>query len=248
MAPIAISKRIHLTAYGEDIRLQACSNDSRRVQSCPGATSWVLGARDLSLANGEKLERSRENLRQLASRVGARVDAIEEALLGVVGQGATAAATRPKEAGERRDQVLRDALSRGLEEARYAAGRAFRQYDAADPANRLLASELAGNRALVHVPEVEGKLAAQNARTPAPGVAPASLGVLASNLRTVWSAPTTDARVKKRIGRTLIHESPLRSTTGPRRSFSSFTGWVAPTASCASRTAGADSVTAPLPI
>ena len=35
---------------------------------------------------------------------------------------------------------------------------------------------------------------------------PALLGVLASNLRTVWSAPTTDARVKKRIVRTLIHE------------------------------------------
>ena len=35
----------------------------------------------------------------------------------------------------------------------------------------------------------------------------ASLGVLASNLRTVWSAPTTDARVKKRIVRTLIHEA-----------------------------------------
>src|SRR5882757_10407786 len=76
------------------------------------------------------------------------------------------------------------------------------------PANRLVASELEArwNRALVHVAEVEGKLAAHDARTPAPAVAPASLGVLASNLRTVWSAPTTDARVKKRIVRALIHE------------------------------------------
>jgi hypothetical protein len=32
------------------------------------------------------------------------------------------------------------------------------------------------------------------------------LGVLASNLKTVWDAPTTDARLKKRIVRTLIHE------------------------------------------
>jgi hypothetical protein len=140
---------------------------------------------------------------------GLRVDdAIEEALLGVVGPGAIAAAiAAAKEAGERRDQV-RDALSRDLEAARYAADRAFRQYDAADPANRLVASELEArwNRALVHVAEVEGKLAAHDARTPAPAVAPASLDVLASNLRTVWSAPTTDARVKKRIVRTLIHE------------------------------------------
>ncbi|XSC42655.1 recombinase family protein [Bradyrhizobium sp. RDT10] len=140
---------------------------------------------------------------------GLRVDdAIEEALLGVVGPGAIAAATAAvKEAGERRDQV-RDALSRDLEAARYAADRAFRQYDAADPTNRLVASELEArwNRALVHVADVEGKLAAHDASTPAPAVAPASLGVLASNLRTVWSAPTTNARVKKRIVRTLIHE------------------------------------------
>src|SRR5256884_7731843 len=62
---------------------------------------------------------------------GLRVDdAIEEALLGVVGPGAIAAATAAaKEAGGRRDQV-RDALSRDLEAARYAADRAFRQYDA----------------------------------------------------------------------------------------------------------------------
>jgi hypothetical protein len=62
------------------------------------------------------------------------------------------------------------------------------------------------NRALVHVAEVEGKLAAHDASTPPPAVVPASLSVLASNLRTVWSASTTDARIKKRIVRTLIHE------------------------------------------
>jgi hypothetical protein len=74
---------------------------------------------------------------------GLRVDdAIEEALLGVVGSGAIAAATAAtKEAGERRDQV-RDALSRELGAARYAADRAFRQYNAADPASRLVPSEL----------------------------------------------------------------------------------------------------------
>src|SRR5207245_2325157 len=135
-------------------------------------------------------------------------DAIEEALLGVVGPGAIAAATAAaKEAGERRDQV-RDALSRDLEAARYAADRAFRQYDAADPANRLVASELEArwNRALAHAVEVEGKIAMHDAATPAPIADPASLGVLASNLKTVWDAPTTDARLKKRIVRTLIHE------------------------------------------
>ena len=66
---------------------------------------------------------------------GLRVDdAIEEALLQVVEPGAIAAAVEAEaQAADRRDQV-RDALMRDLEAARYTADRAFRQYDAADPA------------------------------------------------------------------------------------------------------------------
>lgn len=140
---------------------------------------------------------------------GLRVDdAIEEALLSVVGPGAVAAATAAEqEAAQRRDQV-RDALGRDLEAARYAADRAFRQYDAADPANRLVTGELEArwNKALAHVAEVEGKIAARDAATPAVTTDPVSLGMLASDLQTVWSAPTTDARLKKRIVRTLSQE------------------------------------------
>src|SRR5690606_28580764 len=71
---------------------------------------------------------------------GLRVDdAIEEALLQVVEPGAIAAATEAEtQAASRRDQV-REALVRDLEAARYRVDRAFRQYDAADPANRLVA-------------------------------------------------------------------------------------------------------------
>ena len=140
---------------------------------------------------------------------GLRVDdAIEDALLGVVGPGAIAAATAAaQEAGRRRDQV-REALGRDLEAARYAADRAFRQFDAADPANRLVTGELGArwNKALAHVAEAEGKIAAHDAATPAAAIDPVSLGMLASTLETVWSAPTTDARLKKRIVRTLIQE------------------------------------------
>ncbi|WP_245284954.1 zinc ribbon domain-containing protein [Bradyrhizobium sp. th.b2] len=85
---------------------------------------------------------------------GLRVDdAIEEALLGVVGPGAVAAATvAAAEATHQKEQV-REALGRDLEAARYAADRAFRQYDAADPAKRLVAAELEGrrNRSLARV-------------------------------------------------------------------------------------------------
>jgi hypothetical protein len=74
---------------------------------------------------------------------GLRVDdAIAATLLQVVEPGAIAAAVAAEaEAADRRDQV-RAALLRDLEAARYAADRAFRQYDAADPANRLVTSEL----------------------------------------------------------------------------------------------------------
>jgi DNA invertase Pin-like site-specific DNA recombinase len=140
---------------------------------------------------------------------GLRVDdAIENALLAVVGPGAVAAAVSAEhEAMERRDQV-RDALMRDLEAARYAADRAFRQFDATDPANRLVAGELESrwNKALARVAEVEGKITAHDAEKAVPAVDPASLATLATDLKSVWTAPTTDARLKKRIVRTLIHE------------------------------------------
>lgn len=78
--------------------------------------------------------------------------------LQVVEPGAIAGAVAADaEASQRRNQI-RDALVRDLEAARYAADRAFRQYDAADPANRLVASELEPrwNSALARVTEVKG--------------------------------------------------------------------------------------------
>jgi DNA invertase Pin-like site-specific DNA recombinase len=140
---------------------------------------------------------------------GLRVDdVIEEALLEVVSPGAiAAAATAQAEVSKRRDQV-REALMRDLEAARYARDRAFRQYDATDPGNRLVAGELEArwNRTLIAVADIEAKIAAHDRAVPSPTVAPISLTELAADLKTVWSAPTTDARLKKRIVRTVIHE------------------------------------------
>ena len=135
-------------------------------------------------------------------------DAVEEALLGVVGPGAIAAATAAAEQATRQWDQVRHALGRDLEAAHYAVDRAFRQYDAADPANRLVAGELEArwNRSLARVAEVEGKITAHDAMTAPPVADPSTLGLMASNLKAVWAAPTTDARLKKRIVRTLIHE------------------------------------------
>ena len=141
---------------------------------------------------------------------GLRVDdAVEAALLEVVGPGAVDAAMRAEaEAAARRDEV-REALQRDLEAARYAADRAFRQYEVSDPVNRLVTAELEARweAALSRQTEVEGRLAAhESACTERPDPQPPSFATLAEDLRTVWQAPTTDSRLKKRIVRTLIHE------------------------------------------
>ena len=138
---------------------------------------------------------------------GLRVDdAIEDAILTVVSPGAIAAAVAAEtEASQRRDQV-REAFRRDLEAARYAADRAFRQYDAAS--NRLVAGELEArwNKALTRVAELEGKIAAHDAANPAPVTDLAPLAALATDLKAVWTDPETDARLKKRIVRTVIQE------------------------------------------
>ena len=141
---------------------------------------------------------------------GLRVDdAIEEALLRVVEPGAIAAAIEAEaQVANRRDQV-RDALMRDLQAARYAADRASRQYDAGDPENRLVAAELElrWDRALTRVGEIETRIAVHDTATPGPPPLSAlDITALAGDLRAVWSAPTTDARLKKRIVRTVIHE------------------------------------------
>lgn len=141
---------------------------------------------------------------------GLRVDdAIEAELLKVLEPAAIAAALEAEtQLVQQRDQV-REALLRDLQAARYAVDRAFRQYDAIDPANRLVAAELEArwNEALRRAAEVEAKVAAHDAATPTRDVVtPGSLAGLAEDLRAVWRAPTTDARLRKRIVRTVVQE------------------------------------------
>lgn len=115
------------------------------------------------------------------------------AILSIVGPGAvTAALAAEKEAGQRRDQV-HEALDRDLEVARYAADRAFRQYDAADPANRLVAGELEVRLEQGACSGPGGR--SENNRPPC-----------RRSQKHLDSAHTTDARLKKRVVRTLIHE------------------------------------------
>ncbi len=141
---------------------------------------------------------------------GLRVDdTVEAALLAVVQPAAVQAAQDAEgQMATRRDEA-REALCRDLEAARYAADRAFRQYDAADPENRLVAGELElrWNRALERVAEIEARIAEHDQAAATSTPATLSFDALADDLQAVWSAPGTDARLRKRIVRTVIHEA-----------------------------------------
>jgi DNA invertase Pin-like site-specific DNA recombinase len=109
----------------------------------------------------------------------------------------------------RKQDEVRAALERDLEAARYAAARAQRQYDAADPENRLVTDELERrwNNALERVHEIESRIA-QHASNCPDVAAPTfeEFATLAERLEELWECPDTDARLRKRIVRSLIHE------------------------------------------
>ena len=120
-----------------------------------------------------------------------------------------AAITAANEQTAKQDDAL-DAMLLELKAARYAADRAWRQYDATDPANRLVADELERrwNAALERVSELEHKADREHAARTQRKVAATkeSLADLAGDLERVWNEPTSDMLLKKRITRTLIEE------------------------------------------
>jgi DNA invertase Pin-like site-specific DNA recombinase len=136
-------------------------------------------------------------------------ETVSQQVLRVVQPAAIESAVMASEEEARtRDEVL-EALRRDLEAARYAAQRAQKQYDRADPENRLVADELERrwNAALQRVRELETRIDQHihgQKKTTVPQRE--EFLELASELETVWDSPSTDVRLKKRIVRTLIHE------------------------------------------
>lgn len=136
-------------------------------------------------------------------------EAISRQILRVIQPGAVEAALLAGQEHSQRQSQVHDALQLDLKAARYAGQRAWKQYDAVDPENRLVADELERrwNTAMEKVHTLEQRLEEEQSRcrqiTP-PSVE--AFGDLAADLQTVWDNPTTDIRLKKRIIRTLIHE------------------------------------------
>ncbi len=100
-------------------------------------------------------------------------------------------------------------LSLELEQIRYEARLASRRYEAVDPDNRLVASELEArwNAALSAVGEVEQRLRDNELPTGTTQVPDREVLLsLAQDLPAVWNSPATDMRLKQRITRILIEE------------------------------------------
>jgi DNA invertase Pin-like site-specific DNA recombinase len=136
-------------------------------------------------------------------------EAVAGEILRVVQPGAVEAAVLAnQEESLRQDQVL-EAWKREWEAASYAAQRAQRQYDLADPENRLVTDELERrwNEALRRVQDLEQRIdRRQGQQVTAARPTKEDFESLGSDLETVWNSASTDTRLKKRIARTLIQE------------------------------------------
>src|SRR5260221_724501 len=124
------------------------------------------------------------------------------------------AAVRALEAQTSETSAAKRQLDMALQQARFSAAYARRQYDAVDPANRLVAGELERrwNEALQVVHRIEGEIAALEARKPAPlgEKERRHLLQLGADLELAWSHPAATAATRKRILRAARHEIVVR--------------------------------------
>jgi len=112
----------------------------------------------------------------------------------------------------------RRALELALERAGYEEKRARRQFDAVEPENRLVASELEArwNSSLAQVAEAEARLvAAGNPAEPLSGEQKQRLSMLSEDLSALWNQPDAPIQLKKRILRTVLTEIIVSNEPDP---------------------------------
>ena len=111
---------------------------------------------------------------------------------------------------DREQSDKRRQIENAIEQARFEAARAYRQYDAADPENRLVTADLERrwNERLVTLRTLEEELAKLDT-APKPGLSIADrdrLMVLGKDLARAWDRPGVTIETRKKIVRTLIAE------------------------------------------
>lgn len=125
------------------------------------------------------------------------------------------------EAIERREQAVSDKqrhCTLALEQARYEAGHARRQYDAVDPDNRLVAAELERrwNESLALVAGREAALSAAAAERQEAAIEAErdQLLLLGRDVPALWHHPDASAAIRKRILRTVLREAVVTISEG----------------------------------
>jgi DNA invertase Pin-like site-specific DNA recombinase len=135
--------------------------------------------------------------------------AVVQSVLTAIQPAGIEAAVKLSECARIEDEEKRKALELALERARYEEKRARRQFDAVEPENRLVASELEArwNAALAQVVEAEARLAtAGKMAEPMNERQREQLTALSEDLITLWNHPETPVQLKKRILRTVLME------------------------------------------
>jgi DNA invertase Pin-like site-specific DNA recombinase len=140
--------------------------------------------------------------------------AITKELLRVLKPLGMEAAVKAIEAQSSETTVAGRQLELALQQARYEVAHARRQYDAVDPAHRLVAGELERrwNETLQAVAKIEGNIAAMIARRPPPLREPErqQLIALGADLERAWLHPAATAATRKRILRAALSEVIVR--------------------------------------
>lgn len=141
---------------------------------------------------------------------GAGVDrAVADAVLEAIEPAGIEAALEAMKKFDKQQDEQRRSLQLSLEKARYEVDRARRQYDAVDPANRLVASELEArwNASLERATELEQQLHSSTHWNHELTVQEkARLLELSRDLPMLWNHVSATAEKKKRILRTVIEE------------------------------------------
>ena len=162
---------------------------------------------------------SRKMVRNCVTFAGTRVDreVAAEVLEALQSLGVQAAFDALEQSRSQVDEK-RCSLELALQKARYEASRIERQYQATEPENRLVASELERrwNQALTHVTEMERRL--EEAAASAPPLTPDQrehLLLLGDDLEQLWDMPGSPASLKKRLLRTVLKEIVADTTADP---------------------------------
>ena len=122
---------------------------------------------------------------------------------------------------ERRENTVDNQWRMKIQRAQYEIDLAQRRYENVDPANRLVAATLERqwNDALARAEEVKREFAAHQSskQVAATDEQKNALLSLAKNFRSVWKAPTTQAKDRKRILRLLLKDITVERLPHPKR-------------------------------